>query len=76
MCFFTFNDSYMIVDPSEFSCLAYRFPNGPQVVMSRLFSELDNIAPGAIQYANKQLTWPLDKMPLGIPPQLAYQEKV
>lgn len=67
MLFFTFHDSYMIVDLSEFPWLAYRFPVGPWVVMSCLFYELDNIAPGAIQYANKQLTWPLDKVPLEIP---------
>lgn len=76
MFFFTFNDSYMIVNLIEFPWLAYRFPVGPWVVMSCLFNELDNIMPGAIQYANKQLTWPLDKVPLGIPLQLAQQEQV
>ncbi|KAI9543380.1 hypothetical protein NQZ68_012029 [Dissostichus eleginoides] len=44
-------------------------------VMSRLFSELDNILPAAFQYANKQLTWLLDKAPLGIPLQCAQQEQ-
>lgn len=76
MCFFTFHGSYMIVDPSEFSWLSYRFPDGPRVVISRLFSRIEKQAPGAIRYANKQLTWLLDKVPLGIPLQLAQQEQV
>lgn len=76
MCFFTSNDSYTIAYPGEFSWLAHTPLAGSWVVMSCLFSELDNIAPRAIRYANKQLTWPLDKVPLGIPLQLAQQEQV
>ncbi len=40
-CYFTFNDSYMIVDPGAFSWLAYRYPDGPLVVINRLFSRLE-----------------------------------
>ena len=36
---FTFNDTDMIVAPTELSQLAYRYADGPWVVMSCLFSQ-------------------------------------
>lgn len=63
--------SVLLSVPVNILWLTFKFHDDSWVGMSCLFSELDSIKPGAIRYANKLLTWLLDKVPLGIPLQQA-----